>query len=140
MQELIGTWKLVSAISEEIPSGAKRDFYGPNAAGFINYSPDGRMMVVVVSGRRRKPAGTVATAAEAEALFRTMVSYAGRYTIDGDRITHHVDVAWNETWAGTQQTRIFRLDGDRIVLSTLPNPDPFTGAMSVRTIIWEKLK
>ncbi len=140
MEQLVGTWKFLSAISEEIPSGAKRDFYGQDAKGFITYGADGRMMVLVVSGRRPRPAAAVATDAEAEALHRTMVSYAGRYTIAGDRITHHVDVAWNETWAGTQQTRIFKLDGDRIVLSTLPTPDPFTGTMSVRTIVWEKLK
>ena len=140
MQQLIGTWKLVSVISEEIPSGAKRDFYGANASGFINYGADGRMIVLVVGGQRRKPAGAVATAGEAEALFRTMVSYAGRYTIDGDRVTHHVDVAWNEVWAGTRQVRTFRLDGDRVSLATEPTPDPFTGAMSVRTIVWERMK
>jgi hypothetical protein len=140
MQQLIGTWKFISATSEEIPSGAKRDLYGPDATGFINYAPDGRMMVLVVSAGRQRPGATVASPAEAEALFRTMMSYAGRYTIEGDRITHYVDVAWNETWTGTRQTRLFRLDGNRVRLSTPPSPDPFTGTMSVRTMIWEKLQ
>jgi hypothetical protein len=138
-QHLLGTWKLISAVREDIPSGAKVELLGPHPVGFINYAPDGRMMVINVSNDRHKPVGTTATAQEAETLFRTMTSYGGTYTIDGNEITHHVDISWNETWTGTAQKRLARFEGNRVYLSTPPSPDPLTGTMSVRTMTWEKL-
>ena len=125
-QRLLGTWKLIAAIREEIPSGAKTDFLGSHPTGYINYAPDGRMMVLNVGNGRSKPAGANATPAEAEALFRSMT-------------THHVDVSWNETWTGTKQKRIARFDGNRVYLSTTPSVDPLTGRMSTRTMTWEKV-
>ena len=125
-QRLLGTWKLIAAVREEIPSGAKTDFLGSHPTGYINYAPDGRMMVLNVGNGRSKPAGANATPAEAEALFRSMT-------------THHVDVSWNETWTGTKQKRIARFDGNRVYLSTTPSVDPLTGRMSTRTMTWEKV-
>jgi hypothetical protein len=138
-QRLLGTWKLIAAVREEIPSGTKTDFLGSSPTGYINYAPDGRMMVLNVGNGRRKPVGANATPAEAEALFRSMTSYGGTYTIDGNEITHHVDVSWNETWTGTKQKRIARFEGNRVYLSTSPSPDPLTGTISTRTMTWEKV-
>ena len=74
-QHLIGTWKLIAAVREEISSGTKTEFLGPNPVGYINYGADGRMLVLTVGSGRRKPAGPKATSAEVEALFRSMTSY-----------------------------------------------------------------
>src|SRR3981081_3986544 len=60
-QRLLGTWKLIAAVREEIPSGAKTDFLGSHPTGYINYAPDGRMMVLNVGNGRSKPAGANAT-------------------------------------------------------------------------------
>jgi hypothetical protein len=68
-----------------------------------------------------------------------MTSYGGTYTIDGDEITHHVDVSWNEVWTGTEQKRRARFEGNRVYLSTPPSLDLITGTTSVRTMTWEKL-
>ncbi len=139
-RRLIGTWRLVAAVREEVASGARSDFLGPDPNGYINYSPDGRMLVLNVGSGRRKPAGATATTAEAEALFRSMTSYGGTYTIDGDEITHRVDISWNETWTGGEQKRRARFEGtSRVHLSTPPSPDPITGIMTVRTMTWEKV-
>jgi Lipocalin-like domain len=119
-------------------SGSQSDLLGANPVGYINYAPDGRMMVINVGGERPKPAAGSATSTEAEALFRSMTSYAGTYTIDGHEITHHVDVSWHESWTGTRQKRFARFEGNRVYLSSPPSPDPVTGAMSVRTMTWEK--
>ncbi len=138
-RHILGTWKLLAAVREDIPSGAKTDLLGANPTGYINYAPDGRMMVLNVGSDRPKPAGGNATSAEAEALFRSMTGYAGTYTVDGNEITHHVEVSWNESWSGTRQKRFARFEGNRIYLSTPPSPDPLTGRMSVRTMTWEKV-
>lgn len=137
---LLGTWKLVSVIREEIPSGLKMDLLGPDPKGFINYLADGRMMVIVVGSDRKKPVGNVATSAEAESLFRSMNSYAGTYAVTDDEVTHHVDISFNETWTDTKQTRFYTLEASRLTLSTSVSPDPYDGKMSVRSLIWERLK
>jgi hypothetical protein len=139
-QDLIGTWRLVSVVNQDAATGEESDLFGPNPIGYLNYAPDGRMMVVQVRSDRRKPAGPVPTPAEAEALFRSVLSYAGTYTVDGNEVTHHVEISWNESWAGTKQTRTFRLEGDRLHLSMPPSPNPVDGRMGVRSIVWERVK
>jgi len=69
-----------------------------------------------------------------------MVSYTGTYEVRGDTIVHHVDVSWNETWTGTEQTRFYKFDGDRLSLATTPSVDPVEGKMSIRTLVWERVK
>ena len=44
---LRSTWKLVSAVREEIPSGAKVNLFGDSPQGFLNYSREGRMIALV---------------------------------------------------------------------------------------------
>ena len=135
---LPGTWKLVSVASRNVATGAVVDFFGRDPLGYITYSADRRMMVVIVRSGRHKPAGTSATPAEAEALMKTLVSYAGTYSIRGDAITHHVELSWNEAWTGTDQTRLFRFDGRQLALDTPPSPDPVDGVVSVRSMVWER--
>jgi hypothetical protein len=89
--------------------------------------------------RTSAPADDRPTAAEAEALFRGVVSYAGPFTLDGDQVTHHVEISWNESWTGTIQKRTVRFDGERLQLSTPVSPDPLDGLMSVRTMTWERV-
>src|ERR1051325_4188306 len=138
-ERMIGTWRLVATVIEDLSTGIKTHAWGAGPVGFINYGPDGRMMVINVRAGRDKPAGAVPTAAEAAELFKSMLAYAGTYTVDGDTVTHHVDISWNEAWTGTSQVRFARFDGNRVHLSTQPNPDPVDGRMSVRTMTWENL-
>jgi hypothetical protein len=139
-QRLIGTWKLVSVKARDLDSGQKRDAWGANPVGYINYAPDGRMMVINARSGRAKPKGPAPTPQEAADLFQGMLAYAGTYSVKGNEVTHHVDVSWNEAWTGTDMLRIATFDGERVHLSTRPTPDPVTGRMSVRTMTWEKLK
>jgi len=141
-QKLIGTWKLVSYIGEEVPSGARADVMGPHPSGYINYSRDGRMIVIIVGSDRNKPAGQVPTPQEAQALIRSMLAYAGTYTIDAaaETVTHHIDVSWDQTRTGESHLRKYKFDGDRLVLTTQPSRDPATGKQTVRTVTWEKVK
>jgi len=138
-ERLIGTWRLVAAVNEDAATGEKTDLFGSNPIGYLMYGADGRMSVIQVRRDRPKPVGPVATAAEAEALFKSLLSYGGTYTIDGDEVTHHVDVSWNESWTGTRQTRTFRLDGNHLHLSLPPSPNPVDGRMSVRSVVWERM-
>ena len=137
---LIGTWKLVSVVNEDIATGKKTDYFGPNPDGYINYGPDRRMIVINARSNRKRPKGDSPTPEEAAELFRGVLAYAGTYSVEGNEVTHHVDISWNEAWTGTHQTRIARFEGDRVHLSTQPTPDPVDGRLSMRTLTWEKLK
>ncbi|HLM82321.1 MAG TPA: lipocalin-like domain-containing protein [Terriglobales bacterium] len=141
-QAILGTWKLVSYVREELPSGAKSDVMGAHPSGYINYGPDGRMIVIIVGSDRKKPAGAVATPDEAEALIRSMLAYAGTYTIDSQAktVTHHIDISWDQSRTGTDHVRSYKLEGNHLTLTTEPSTDPATGKKTVRTLLWERLK
>jgi hypothetical protein len=51
---LLGTWRLVSVLREDLQTGVKADFFGPDPIGYITYSADRRMMVVIVRSRGRR--------------------------------------------------------------------------------------
>jgi hypothetical protein len=69
-----------------------------NPTGYLSYSADDRIV----------------------ALYDTMFSYAGTYSVETDKIIHHVDISWNESWTGTDQIRLFEASGN-----TLPCRDFF---------------
>jgi lipocalin-like protein len=97
------------------------------------------MMIIHLLGSRPKPAGSIPTPDEAYALIKSMVSYAGTYAVSGNEVTHHIEVSWNETWTGLRQTRTLTFDGNRVTLTTPPQPDPLDGKMSVRRLNWKKV-
>jgi hypothetical protein len=37
-----------------------------------------------------------------------MVAYAGSYSVDGDKVTHKIDVSWNQAWNGNQPNALPR--------------------------------
>ncbi len=68
-----------------------------------------------------------------------MISYTGRYRIEGERFITKVDASWNEGWTGSEQARSFKIDGDRLNLigdwapsATLPD-----APMARSILAWE---
>src|ERR1700722_11557369 len=57
--KLIGSWKLVSAVSEELANGQKTNIYEGIPTGYISYGVDGRVITIITAGARTKPAGAV---------------------------------------------------------------------------------
>ena len=49
-----------------------------------------------------------------------MIAYAGTYTVEADKVIHHVDISWNEARTGTDQIRFFELDGNILTITTPP--------------------
>ena len=139
---ILGTWKLVSYVGEDVASGARTDVMGAHPSGYISYGRDGRMIVIITGTDRRKPAGAVATPAEAQALLTSLLAYAGTYTLDtaAHTVTHHIEVSWDETRTGESHVRTYRFEGERLTLTTQPSRDPATGKPSVRTVVWERVR
>ena len=111
---ILGIWRLVSYEVETQATGQREPVLGKTPMGNIIFTPEGRMAVVLTGEGRKAP-----TADQDRAdLFKSMVAYTGIYRVDGDKWITKVDVAANPAWVGTEQTRFFRVDGDRLQEST----------------------
>jgi hypothetical protein len=109
-EKLIGTWKVLSYVTEFQDGSPSRAMYGQNPTGFIILTAEGRM-AGIIEGEGRKAANTDE---ERGALLRSMLAYSGMYRLDGDKWITKVDVSWNPAWNGTEQVRFYKLDGNRL--------------------------
>jgi len=136
--DLVGSWKLLS-ITEITDKGEVKP-YGLNPTGFLTYTADGRMMAIITKGGR-KPLSVLrvsAPANERAEAFSTMTAYAGRYTVDGDKVVHHVEVASVQNFVGTDLVRtIVKLEGKRVTLRTAPFPRG--GQIVNEELVWERM-
>jgi hypothetical protein len=138
-EALIGTWRIKSAVSEDLATGQKSDFFGPHPSGYISYGPDSRMQALLVKDGRKAPAGLVATDAERIELYNGLIAYAGSYSVEGDTVSHHVDVSFNQAWTGTIQLRQFKIDGDKLNITTPPIFRPDNGQEQTFEFVWTKV-
>ena len=136
---LLGTWKLVSCTRVDAETGKQSHPFGLHPLGYLTYSPDGRMMAMMFGDHRAAPSGPIPSDAEAIALFRAIVAYAGTYAVEGNRVTHSIDASWNEAWTGTQQIRFYELDGTILTLTTAPARSPLGAPVGVATLVWQKV-
>jgi hypothetical protein len=137
---LTGTWKLKSFVLEIVGTGERYNQLGEHPHGFLGYSSDGRMYAILVNDDRIKPREEAPTDEERAKLHKSMMAYAGTYTIDGGKVIHHVDISWNGARTGTDQVRFYELKGDTLTIRTEPNKSPIDGREGVRILVWEKLK
>jgi hypothetical protein len=137
---LVGTWQMTSWTRELTATGEKSDAFGPNPRGWINYSPSGRMMVLVVKSDRKAPAEIVPTDQERIALYGSMLAYSGTYTFDKEKVIHQIDTSWNQAWTGTGQTRFYKINGKTLTLRGAPAKDAIDGKESVYMVVWEKVE
>ncbi len=131
---VVGNWKVVSAVQEELATGKKAELLGEHPKGYLIYTPQGRMMGILVHEKR----SPLQVDEDRINLHKSMVAYSGRYTIEGDKVVHHVDVSWNESWTATDQVRFVKLEGDKLTITTAPAKDPFNGLYSTTVLVWER--
>ena len=136
----LGTWKLQCFTTEDLATGQKTDLFGAHPGGYLNYGPDGRMYAILVKEGRNAPIDLVPTDTERIDLYSGFSSYAGSYTIEGDRVSHHIDASWNQVWTGATQVRQFRIDGKYLYIKTLPDKNPVTGKESTSALVWVKVE
>ena len=98
------------------------------------------MYAILIKENRKAPAALVPTDAERVDLYGGLVAYAGAYTIEGDKVSHHIDASWNQAWTGTTQVRQFRIDGNTLHIRTLPAKSAITGRQSVSELVWTKVQ
>ncbi|NPT45599.1 hypothetical protein GNZ12_30615 [Paraburkholderia sp. 1N] len=136
----LGTWALQSNTTEDLATGEKTELFGAHPSGYLSYGPDCRMSAILVKEGRKAPNSFVPTEAERVELYNGLVAYAGTYSIEGDKISHHVDASWNQSWTGTTQVRQFRIEGKTLYTKTLPARNALTGKESSSVLIWVKVE
>jgi Lipocalin-like domain len=136
---LLGTWRQLSGTMVETDSGEQKSNLSAAPNGYVNFSADGRLILLSTDSARKPPAGQVPTAAEAEALYRSMIGYAGTYTVEGNKVTYDLDVTWNQSWTGTKQVRFWEVNGDRLTVTTPEIVNPLTGKPSVFKLTFRKV-
>ncbi|MDI7261620.1 MAG: lipocalin-like domain-containing protein [Thermodesulfobacteriota bacterium] len=134
--KILGIWQLVSFELEFQPTGEREHIRGKNPTGYIIFTPEGRMMVVLTDEGRKAPK----TDQDRADLFKSVIAYTGMYRIEGDKWITKVDVSGNPAWVGTEQARFFRVDGDRLHVISSWLPSPTTGRIGWLIITWERAK
>jgi hypothetical protein len=134
-QSLVGTYKLES-FRADYDDGTSVDFFGKQPSGYLIVTPQ-RLMVLLVSDGRK--AGSAID--DKAALFNSLISYSGPYTVEGSRLVTDVDVSWNQAWTGTKQGRTWSMEGNRLTLQTDKAPslrDP--SKMASGRLVWTKVE
>jgi len=96
------------------------------------------MQVIAAANGRIAPVSAAPSENERVALYDTMFAYAGTYSVEAGKVIHHVDISWNETWAGTEQIRLFEVSGNTLTFTTRIT-DPANDTEAHYTVVWEKV-
>lgn len=111
---LCGIWRLVSYDVEVQDTGERFPGMGATPAGYVMFSPQGRVWFMLTAADRPVPV----VPEDRIMLLDSMIAYSGKYWVDGQDWVTDVDVAWNPSWVGTQQRRHFQRDGNRLQVMT----------------------
>jgi Lipocalin-like domain len=120
---------------EDMQTAERKAVWGERPNGRLILTAAGHWIVVQTSEGRVPPQSD----ADRCAAFRSMLAYAGKYRIDGQKILVDVDIAWDESWTGTEQVRLFRLEGDRLHIEAPPQRYANLGDRMMRAVlVWER--
>jgi hypothetical protein len=124
--KFVGVWRLQSWVMEDVETRETKAVLGEGPNGYLILTSEGRMMGLLPPQGRK--------AVQTEAAYSSMLAYSGPYRVEGDKFITKVDVSWNESWIGTEQTRGYKVDGTRLQVLTPPQPNARFGGKTMRGI------
>jgi hypothetical protein len=135
MLDLVGAWRLEAAYFVAQDTGDRLDLLGTEPLGYVVFAANSRMIVLLTAGGRTP----TASSSEMATLFKSMIAYTGRWSIDGEKIVTHVDGAWDPSWVGTEQARYYTFDGRTLSVRTAPLDHPaFPGQKAIGYVDWQR--
>jgi Lipocalin-like domain len=137
---LVGTWRLVSWENRTADGDVSHPL-GEDASGYLAYNDDGYMFVTIMRpSRTHFTAGDLlsATTDEKATAAGTYVSYCGRYELQGETVTHHVELSLFPNWVGVAQERLVNINADRLTLTTPPLL--LDGRQQTARLVWERVR
>lgn len=138
---LLGTWRLISAGTFR-PDGLLEPYaeYGTDPIGYLMYDTTGHMCVSL-SNRHHPRWADAEKPTDAERLrsYQAFFAYCGSYEVrENDRVVvHRPEVGSWPHYIGTDQTRHFRFEGNRLILSDEETPPG--GERRRYQITWERV-
>ncbi len=138
----VGVWKLISCDALR-KDGSVLPIYGRNPIGRLYYDAAGNMSVhMMKSGRTNFKDKTKFRAAPSEmrAAYDSYEAYFSTYEVDEANhvVNHRVLGGLFPNWTGTVQSRYYKFEGDRLILSTDPI-DFVPNDKTIVTLVWERL-
>ena len=113
--------------------------YGLSPLGFLTYAADGRVTALISYGGRKPLSGGGGPRAQEEQAeaFRTFLAYAGRYTLSGDKVTHHIEISSIQNYVDRDLVRSVKFQSDQLILVTPPTP--VNGKVQIIELTWQRL-
>ena len=136
MEGLVGSWELLGVYRQR-QDGTRDPLFGENPRGRLTYTADGVVHAILVGDDRPQPPSMDISDTDKVRLFQTVVAYSGTYRLDGNKVTHAVDVSWNQVWTKTDLVRFFELNGNRLRILTEPTTDPLDGSTNTYIVEWQ---
>ncbi len=131
---LIGSWKLVSAFMENAETTERKHLWGDKPHGRLVITQNHWIVLQTGEGRR-----IPLTDVDRTAAFRSMIAYSGNFRTEENKIIIKVDIAWDESWIGTEQVRGFRIEGDKLYIDAPPQPYANFGGQVLRgVLVWQR--
>jgi Lipocalin-like domain len=142
---LVGTWQLISVIAIQPDGTIDPAVYGEHPTGYLIYTADGHMMVMLARRDRQPFSRGVSSPlsremqdmpiAELAQAFTTFNAYAGTYTWVGDTVSHQIAIAAIPNRVGTTLVRTFTRHDQRLTLRTVPMVK--AGVEPIFELVWE---
>ena len=138
---LVGTWRVTSLASVTADGGEITHPFDDQVAGYVQYSPGRHMVVFLSTANPKRPASAAYTDAERAEIYKGIFgAYAGTYSVDGNKVTHHIVASWRPDWIGGDQIRYFELNGNTLTLKTAPINSALRGKPIVATLTFERIE
>jgi hypothetical protein len=140
-ESIVGAWSLSSYVTADI-TGENREYpLGQNARGLIIYTAD-RFMSVQISkaGRPHYEDGALhgGTDTERASAAAGYLAYAGRYSVQGDVVTHKPFASLFPNWEGADVPRRAHIIGRALTLDLLA-PIRQNGHQRTGTLTWHRV-
>lgn len=139
--DVVGTWKLISNVRQAEGSDKVINNLGERPHGIMIITGDHRFIIINTRAGHK----VAKTTDDFAALQRSEVAYSGLVTFSRDpgnsrglKMINHVDIAWNEEWTGTSQTRFLFLEGNRLTIRTPLIKNPVSRENAVSTLVFER--
>lgn len=145
IDRLVGAWHLAEWRITYSDDRAPSFPFGRDAQGLLVYSGDGYMSALIQRPSRPPLTGASAKHSPAEqrlAAFDGAFAYAGRYSVRGAEVIHHVSLALNPNFIGSEQVRAtaWATTPNGTLQITLSADDdlPDTTVRRHHALIWQK--
>ena len=138
-ESVVGTWRLKRWETRDADGRVSYPL-GPDALGYLIYTPGGHVSVAMMRARRAAFAGDDllgGTPEERAAAAAGYVAYCGRYEVREGTVVHHVELSLFQNWVGSEQVRFAEVAGDELTITTRPLR---IGGETVNRLVWERVE